>query len=78
MIMEQCITMKMPINPSSASTKSNTDYSTIGLALNGVSFFNENAGPGDEITEELFTFDQYVLVTQKELEYITTTLILCA
>jgi len=58
MIMEQCITMKMPINPSSASTKSNTDYSTIGLALNGVSFFNENAGPGDEITEELFTFDQ--------------------
>ena len=58
MIIEQCITMKLPISPAEASAKSNTDYSTIGLALNGVSFFNENAAPGDEITNELFTFDQ--------------------
>jgi hypothetical protein len=58
MIYEQCITMKMPISPASASTKSETDFSTMGLALNGVSFFNENAAPPDEITDELFTFDQ--------------------
>ena len=58
MIYEQCITMKMPLTPASASTKSATDFSTMGLALNGVSFFNENAAPPDEITDELFTFDQ--------------------
>ncbi len=54
----QSIIMKMPINPTSANTKTATSFATIGLALNGVSFFNENAAPGDEITEELFTFDQ--------------------
>ena len=57
-IEEQCITMKMPISPSEASSKTNTSYSTIGLSLNGISFFNENAAPGDDITNELFTFDQ--------------------
>jgi hypothetical protein len=46
MIMEQCITMKMPISPEEAIYKSNTELSTIGLAINGVSFFNESAGPG--------------------------------
>ena len=58
LIEEQCITMKMPISPAEAANKKNTDYSTIGLALNGVSFFNENVAPGDQITNELFTFDQ--------------------
>jgi hypothetical protein len=58
MIEEQFISMKMPISPDNASTKKNTTYSTIGLALNGVSFFNESAAPGDQITDELFTFDQ--------------------
>ena len=57
-IEEQCITMKMPISPAEASSKTNTSYSTIGLSLNGISFFNENAAPGDDITNELFTFDQ--------------------
>ena len=57
-IAEQFIVMKMPISPDNASSKTNTTYSTIGLALNGVSFFNENAAPGDQITNELFTFDQ--------------------
>jgi len=58
MIEEQNIVMKMPINPTSATNKTATSFATIGLALNGVSFFNENAAPGDEITDELFTFDQ--------------------
>ena len=58
MIEEQNIVMKMPINPTSATNKTATSFATIGLALNGVSFFNENAAPGDDITEELFTFDQ--------------------
>jgi hypothetical protein len=58
MIEEQLIVMKMPIAPAEATTKTATTFATIGLALNGVSFFNENAAPGDEITDELFTFDQ--------------------
>ena len=53
-IAEQFIVMKMPISPDNASSKTNTTYSTIDLALNGVSFFNENAAPGDQITNELF------------------------
>ena len=58
MIEAQSVVMKMPITPSEATNKTNTPYGTIGLAINGVSFFNENAAPGDDITEELFTFDQ--------------------
>jgi len=58
MIEEQTVVMKMPINPQEATNKTDTPYGTIGLAINGVSFFNENAAPGDDITEELFTFDQ--------------------
>ncbi len=58
MIEAQSIIMKMPISPAVAATKTNTPFATIGVALNGVSFFNENAAPGDEITDELFTFDQ--------------------
>ncbi len=56
----QNIVMKMPITPSvpSAANKTQTPFATIGLAINGVSFFNENAAPGDSITDELFTFDQ--------------------
>ena len=58
MIDEQNIVMRIPINPQEAVTKTETPYATIGLAVNGVSFFNENAAPGDEINDELFTFDQ--------------------
>jgi hypothetical protein len=57
-IAEQSITMRIPMAPGEATTKTKTALSTIGLALNGVSFFNESAGAGHEITEELFTFDQ--------------------
>ena len=58
MIEEKCITMKMPISPAKAANKKNTDYSTVGLSLNGVSFFNENAVQSDQITNELFACDQ--------------------
>jgi hypothetical protein len=57
-ISEQEIVMRMPISPAEATNKTATVGGTIGLALNGVAFFNENAAPGDEITDELFTFDQ--------------------
>ena len=69
MILEQCITMKMPISPEEASSKTATSFSTMGLALNGISFFNENAKPPDEITDELFTFDQCSGHPQNEGNY---------
>ena len=58
LIEQQAIIMKIPISPVEASPKQDTSLGTIGLALNGVSFYNEAAAPGDEITDELFTFDQ--------------------
>lgn len=57
-ISPQSVTMRMPIAPAEAASKTETPFSTIGLSLNGISFFNENASPPDEITDELFTFDQ--------------------
>ena len=57
-IEEQTLILKMPIQPTAAANKTKTDFGAMGIALNGVSLFNENAAPGDEITDELFTFDQ--------------------
>jgi arylsulfatase A-like enzyme len=57
-IKRQNITMRIPVAPAAADNKTKTALGTIGLALNGVSFFNESAAPGDQITNELFTFDQ--------------------
>ncbi len=54
----QNLVMRIPINPKKAESPTKTSFATIGLAINGVSFFNENAAPGDDITNELFTFDQ--------------------
>ena len=58
MIEEQNIVMRIPLSPKASSNPTDAPFATIGLAINGVSFFNENAAPGDEITDELFTFDQ--------------------
>jgi hypothetical protein len=56
-ISSQTVLMKMPITPASASTKTATGFNVFGIALNGVGFFNENASPPNDITDELFTFD---------------------
>jgi hypothetical protein len=58
MIKTQSIVMRMPADPTEAANKTQSTFGTIGLALNGVSFFNENAAPGGYIVDELFTFDQ--------------------
>jgi hypothetical protein len=58
MIKTQSIVMRMPADPTEAANKTQSTFATIGLALNGVSFFNENAAPGGDIVDELFTFDQ--------------------
>ena len=57
-IEQQTLVMKMPAEPKPAKRKIQTSFGAIGIALNGVAFFNENAAPGHEIVDELFTFDQ--------------------
>lgn len=58
-IEEQNYTFRIPINPSADAAHSATPLGPIGVALNGVAIFNQYAGPGDDLEEEINTFDQY-------------------
>lgn len=58
-ISEKNYTFKIPLNPASAATKSPTPLGPIGVALNGVPFFNQYAGPNQPLTNEVVSFDQY-------------------
>ena len=59
-IMEQSGTFKIPVNPKVASNHVATPLGPIGIALNGVPFFNQYAGPNNqELKGEMATFDQY-------------------
>ncbi len=49
----------LPRFPEEATNKEATDFGPMGVAVNSVAFYNQNAGPGDDILEELNTFDQY-------------------
>lgn len=55
----QNFVLKIPRYPAAASSHEATEMSAIGVAVNGVVFFNQEAAPGDDILEELHTFDQY-------------------
>lgn len=51
---------KIPLSPEEASTHSATQLGSIGLAVNGVSIFNQYAGPNNQpLTNEINSFDQY-------------------
>lgn len=50
---------KIPRFPAEASSKTATDFDAIGVAINGITFYNQAAAPGDDILNELNTFDQY-------------------
>lgn len=51
---------KIPLNPTEASEHSATPLGSMGVALNGVSFFNQYAGPNNQpLTNEIDSFDQY-------------------
>lgn len=56
---EQNLVYKIPRYPSEASVKESTPMGSMGVAINSVSIFNQEAAPGDEILDELNTFDQY-------------------
>jgi hypothetical protein len=56
---EQNITFKLPRYPSEATNKVAPSLGPMGVAINSVVFFNQEAAPGDDIFEEENTFDQY-------------------
>ena len=57
---EQTFVYRIPINPTEATNKTNTNLGSIGIAINGVSFFNQYAGPNNQpLTNEINSFDQY-------------------
>lgn len=58
-IVTQNYIFKIPRYPTEATNKATTDFGAMGVSINGVVFFNQNAAPGDEILDELNTFDQY-------------------
>ncbi len=58
-IATQSMTFKIPANPTMASTHAATPLGPIGIAINGVPFFNQYAGPNQPLTNEITSFDQY-------------------
>jgi hypothetical protein len=55
----QNFTFVIPRYPEEADSKEATPYGPMGVASNSVSFYNQNAAPGDDLSQEILTFDQY-------------------
>lgn len=59
-IAEQNLTFRIPLRPAAASTHTSTPLGPMGIALNGVTLFNQYAGNGAALgSQEINTFDQY-------------------
>ncbi|CAN5459520.1 hypothetical protein BH09GEM1_BH09GEM1_33900 [soil metagenome] len=56
---QQSYTIRIPAHPSRAATSAPTPLGPIGLALNGVPFFNQYNGQNRPLTVEIDSFDQY-------------------
>ena len=60
-IVEQNITITIPLNPSAATINQATSLGPIGITRNGIVFYNQYAGPNEqELTSEINSFDQYL------------------
>lgn len=57
-IIAQNGTFKIPLHPTAATTHQATPLGPIGIALDGVPFFNQYAGPNQPLTNEVVSFDQ--------------------
>lgn len=58
-IQSQNLTFRIPAKPKAATVHQATPGGPIGIALNGVSFFNQYNGMGQKLTTEIYSFDQY-------------------
>jgi len=52
-------TFKIPLNPIKSDSHMPTPLGPIGVAINGVPFFNQYAGPNRPLSFEINSFDQY-------------------
>jgi hypothetical protein len=52
-------TFKIPLNPKMSTSHRPTPLGPIGIAINGVPFFNQYAGPNRPLSVEKNSFDQY-------------------
>jgi hypothetical protein len=52
-------TFTLPRFPEAATNNEGTPFGPMGVSINSVVFYNQVAAPGDDILEELNTFDQY-------------------
>lgn len=58
-IQAQSLTFRIPAKPKAAAVHQATPGGPIGIALNGVSFFNQYNGMGQKLGPEIQSFDQY-------------------
>lgn len=59
-IASQSLTFKIPLNPGVATNHVATPLGPIGVSINGVSIFNQYAGPNNTpLTSEINSFDKY-------------------
>lgn len=58
-IAQQTVTYRIPLHPSPAATHQQTPLGPIGVALNGVPFFNQYAAGRQTLGAEKDSFDQY-------------------
>ncbi len=64
------ITITVPLNPSEATNKVATSLGAMGIARNGIVFFNQYAGPNNQpLTNEINSFDQWLGHPQQQGTY---------
>jgi hypothetical protein len=68
-IVAQTITMTVPRYPAEASSHEATPYGSMGIAVNSVSLYNQYAAPGDDLSAEIETFDQWEGHPQQQGNY---------
>ncbi len=56
---EQNFTFRLPLHPEEATTHTSTPLGPMGIALNGVSFFNQYAAGYSPLDDEINSMDQY-------------------
>lgn len=68
-IKSQNLTFRIPLKPKEATSKTATSLGPIGVAINGVPFFNQYAAMNAPLTNEIFSFDQYNGHPQQQGQY---------
>lgn len=68
-IAEQTLVFRIPAEAAEASNKESTGFGAIGVARNGIPFYNQYAAGGAAVTEEFISFDQYLGHPQQTGQY---------